>query len=116
MTGNESRNVDPANCEKCGGQCCKYYELWYDDSLSELAKSEMHRIQHLEHVGKYVEIIRDNVDRGYRVRFNDRCDYLREDNTCAIHESPDRPLLCRLFPYANSTKQDCPHIKARRRK
>lgn len=23
---------------------------------------------------------------------------------------PDRPLLCRHFPYGNSTARDCPHL------
>jgi Fe-S-cluster containining protein len=112
---NLSRNVDPDNCQKCGAQCCKVFEIWYGDFEPNVILSEMKRLQLLENVGKFVEIVRANPRRGYWLRFNDRCQYLAEDNSCMIHESDDRPLLCRLFPYPNSSKRDCPYISGRRK-
>ena len=114
-TGNLSRNIDPASCEKCGGQCCKYFEIWYGDSSGDIIQSEMQRMQLLKNIGKYFELVRDNTHKGYWLRINDPCKYLTPENRCEIHESEDRPLLCRMFPYPNSTRRDCPHITGRRK-
>ncbi len=115
MTGNLSRNIDPANCEKCGAECCKSFEMWYDDSDGKIFLSEMERLQSLKNIGGYFEIVRDNARGGYWLKVNDPCKYLDENNRCEIHESEDRPLLCRLFPYPNSTKRDCPYLSGRRK-
>ena len=115
MTTNLSRNLDPTNCEKCGGKCCKYFEIWYGDDWNKIALSEMERFTNLKTVGDKFEIIRDNTRKGYWLRINDPCKYLDTNNRCEIHESEDRPLLCRLFPYPNSTKRDCPYMSGRRK-
>ena len=115
MPGNLSRNIDLTDCEKCGGQCCKYFEIWYSDNGGRIQQSEMKRFMALKNIGDKFEMLRDNSHGGYWLRVNDPCKYLTEDNKCSIHESEDRPLLCRLFPYPNSTKRDCPYMSGRRR-
>jgi len=115
MTANLSHNINPTNCQTCGAICCKHYDLWYDDTYGKIVLSEMRRLQTLKNIGKYVEIVRDNSHGGYRLRFNDVCEYLDENNQCKIYESEDRPLLCRLYPFPTNTKEDCKYIKTEKR-
>lgn len=115
MTGNLSRNIDPIDCEKCGGLCCQYFDVWYDDRDGNIKLSEMKRYQNLKTVGEMFEIIRVPEHGGFWLRLHDPCKYLTDDNKCEIHESEDRPLLCRLYPYPNTSKRDCPYITRRRK-
>lgn len=114
MKANLSENIDPANCEKCGGQCCKYFGIWYSDDCDPVVISEAQRIMSLKNIGLYCEIIHEDSNKGFWLRINDVCKFLGKNGKCKIYDSPSRPLLCRLFPYSNSTKTDCPHITKRR--
>ena len=45
------------------------------------------------------------------LEFHFPCKHLQSDKTCAIYNDPNRPLLCRRFPYPNSTVKDCPKVR-----
>jgi Fe-S-cluster containining protein len=107
---NLSLYIDPETCRSCG-ECCKNFEIAYDKDLDPIILSEMHRFQMLRGIGKKITI--QEEDGMYWLVFNFPCEHLRKVNgrySCAIYNSPDRPLLCRHFPYKNSTTQDCPDL------
>jgi len=110
MIPNLSPHIDPETCRSCG-ECCKNFEIAYDKDLDPIFLSEMRRLQMLRGIGKKITI-REEEDV-YWLVFNFPCEHLRKVNgrySCAIYNSPDRPLLCRHFPYHNSTTRDCPHL------
>ncbi|MBP2147229.1 Fe-S-cluster containining protein [Methanofollis sp. W23] len=109
---NSSPYIDPAHCRTCG-ECCKYFEVWYSKDNDPLVLSEIQRFQMLDGIGDKITIHEE--EGGYWLRFNFPCKHLRQNSdtglySCAIYDSPDRPLLCRHFPYDNSTERDCPHM------
>ena len=106
-TPNLSPRINPKNCEKCGAQCCKYYEFWYSKSETEVTLSEMQRLAAIEALFGKVEILED--DRGYIVKINSPCHYLTQENKCSIYTSSKRPYLCRKFPHPSNRKTDCPY-------
>jgi Fe-S-cluster containining protein len=108
---NTSPRIDPRLCRSCG-ECCKYFEIWYGDDYPSVALSEMQRFKALADIGKRISI--HKVKGGYWLRFDFPCRHLVQGGdgrySCAIYDSPNRPLLCQLFPHPGSTKRDCPHI------
>lgn len=112
MAVNESPRIDPAVCRTCG-ECCKYFEIGYSRDCEPLVLSEIARFRMLSGIGKKITVRED--EDGIWLRFNFPCKHLRKANgrySCAIYNSPDRPLLCRLYPHPDST--DCPHATASR--
>lgn len=110
---NSSRYIDPTICRTCG-QCCQYFEVWYPKDSNPIILSEMQRFKALAFIGDKISIREEKL--GYWLRFNIPCKHLRQNSdsglfSCAIYNSPDRPLLCQHFPYWDSTGRDCPHIK-----
>ena len=110
---NTSPRIDPHLCRTCG-ECCKHFEVWYGKHADPIVLSEMQRFKALAGIGNKITIIEET--RGYWLRFNFPCEHLRQNSgtgiySCAIYDSPNRPLLCQLFPYDNSTERDCPHIR-----
>ncbi|MFA5407764.1 MAG: YkgJ family cysteine cluster protein [Bacilli bacterium] len=109
---NLSNRVDSEDCANCG-HCCEIFEIWYPPSDGtvnmEIIRSEIQRLQMLSGIGDKITT-RDNSDGSTWVIFNVPCRYLNEDKMCAIYNSPDRPWLCRYFPYPKSTVKDCPKL------
>jgi len=106
---NKSPRIDPEKCRSCG-ECCKYFEIWYGKDLDEDLLSEMQRFRMLRGIGKKITIKEE--ENGYWLVFNFPCEHLRKVNgrySCAIYYSPDRPSLCRGYPWPGST--DCPHAE-----
>lgn len=107
---NSSPWVDPTLCRTCG-VCCKYFEVAYPQKASRLYLSEIPRFQMLAKIGDYITT-REDGDTTW-LRFNIPCRYLVEGEghySCAIYDSPERPLLCLQYPYREST--DCPHKRS----
>jgi Fe-S-cluster containining protein len=112
---NESDHVNTMFCRGCG-ECCRHFDIFYPkgragNKKNQLLLSEMERFKRLAWMGDMVE--QTEVDGGYRLRFNIPCKHLLMDENellrCEIYDSPDRPLLCRQFPYKNTTLDECPH-------
>lgn len=106
---NLSERISSSNCAKCKDNCCEKFEIFYqypDESLeSQIFYSEIKRFLMLEEIGEKITTREDK--NGTWLVFNFPCRFLNNDKTCNIYNSPHRPLLCRHFPYANSTKEDC---------
>lgn len=115
MIPNLSRRVTSGDCKGCG-HCCEVFEIWYppaDGTLqTDIIRSETQRFKLLAGVGDAITT-RDD-DNGTWLVFNIPCRFLNEDKTCAIYDSPNRPLLCRHFPYPESSVEDCPRLKVNR--
>jgi len=109
VTPNLSKRITSDDCRDCG-KCCESFEIWYDDESPEVVNSEIQRFKTLDTIGD--KITTRKVKGGTWLVFNFPCKFLKEDKTCAIYESPNRPLLCRMFPYPLSDKQDCPKVPA----
>lgn len=112
MKPNLSKRVTSDDCKGCG-RCCEVFEIWYppaDGSLqTDIIRSEIQRFRLLAGVGDAITT-RDDHMGGTWLVFNIPCRFLREDKTCAIYNSPERPLMCRHFPYGDSTRDDCPRL------
>jgi len=108
----KSDRITSADCLGCG-VCCEKYEIFYptgDGSWeAEVQRSEMQRLQMLAGFGDKLTT-REGVGGTWLI-FNIPCRFLQSDKRCAIYGSQNRPLLCRCFPYVNSTQDDCPHIR-----
>lgn len=113
MNPNLSPRVTSDDCAGCG-RCCEKFEIWYppaDGSLhTDIVRSEIRRFQMLKDIGDKITV-RDDERCGTWLVFNIPCRHLNPDKTCAIYDSPDRPLLCRHFPYPDSLPVDCPHMR-----
>lgn len=120
---NISRRIISEDCKDCG-KCCEVFEIWYPPADFPtktpaekfelmLKRSELVRILLLSG-SEDIFSVREDVDGGVWLCFNRPCRHLLPDKSCAIYESPDRPLICRAFPYPNSTETDCPKIRGRR--
>lgn len=109
---NLSHRVTSEDCDGCG-KCCEAFEIYYpapDGSLElDIYLSEMQRFMMLSEIGDKITI-RKAPDGGTWLVFNFPCRFLRHDKRCEIYDSPNRPMLCRCFPYPNSTKDDCPKL------
>jgi Fe-S-cluster containining protein len=105
---NLSNRITSEDCKGCG-KCCEVFEVWYDDACRPTLKSEIQRFQLLQGIGDLITT-RPAPD-GVWLVFNSPCRHLNPDKSCAIHESPDRPMLCRQFPYPASSKEDCPKVR-----
>ncbi|MCK9544185.1 MAG: hypothetical protein M0R03_19370 [Novosphingobium sp.] len=106
---NLSERISSSDCAKCKDNCCEKFEIFYpypdESEESKIFYSEIKRFLMLETIGEKITT-RDD-DTGTWLVFNFPCRFLRHDKTCNIYNSPHRPLLCRKFPYACSTKKDC---------
>lgn len=111
---NKSKHIEPLFCAECG-ECCRHFDIFYPkgragDQKNQLLLSEMERFKRLAWMGDMVE--QTEVKGGYRLRFNIPCKHLIMDENellrCEIYDSPERPLLCRLFPYSETTTEECP--------
>ncbi len=113
---NLSMWIASEDCAGCG-RCCEVFETWYpapDGTLNTaIQRSEIQRLQMLAEIGDRITT-RENEDGSTWLIFNVPCRYLNEDKTCAIYDSPERPLLCRYFPYPESTPEDCPRMRGKR--
>jgi len=115
MKPNLSERITSKECEGCG-KCCESFEIWYDDSCEEVQKSEIYRFMALSEIGKKTTTRREILTDGKRTTsgtwliFNFPCQHLNPDKSCAIYTSVSRPLLCRLYPYPGTTKEDCPKV------
>ena len=114
---NLSKRIISKDCEECG-KCCELFEIWYDDSCEEVQRSEIRRFMMLAEIGKKIttrkEVLTDGqkTTSGTWLIFNFPCRYLNPaDKSCYIYQSQFRPLLCRLYPYPGTTKEDCPKVR-----
>ena len=109
---NLSDRVTPVDCDGCG-RCCEAFEIYYpapDGSIErELYRSEIQRFMMLSEIGNKITT-RPATDGGTWLVFNYPCRFLTHDKRCEIYDSPNRPFLCRCFPYPNSTSDDCPRL------
>jgi len=113
---NESNNIIPdIDCKGCG-KCCETFEIAYPNpprnkmTMNEgVYRSEMDRFKMLTVIGENITTKNDG-DCTWLV-FNYPCKYLLSNKTCEIYDNPIRPLLCRRFPYPNTTKVSCPKIR-----
>jgi Fe-S-cluster containining protein len=111
---NLSDRIRSSDCIGCG-ICCEKFEIWYppaDGSIrTDIMRSEIDRFKMLSGIGDLITT-RSEADGSIWLVFNLPCRYLQADKTCAIYHSTERPLLCRYFPYATSTKDDCPQLRS----
>ena len=109
---NLSDRVTSEVCDGCG-KCCEAFEIYYlpPDGSIEMAiyRSEMQRFMMLSGIGDNITT-REAEDGGTWLVFNYPCKFLTHDKRCEIYDSPNRPFLCRCFPYPNSTSEDCPKL------
>jgi Fe-S-cluster containining protein len=108
---NSSIYVDPQDCRNCG-KCCKYMSITYSKKLkftNPLTFSEIDRYRVLQTDKVTVEEIGDSVV----IKLHIPCKYLMHNELygyyCAIYNDPERPLLCRYYPFKGDV--DCPHKK-----
>lgn len=106
---NLSTRVTSEDCKGCG-RCCEIFEIWYDDACRPSLKSEIQRFQLLVDIGDKITTRKE--EGGEWLVFNFPCRHLLPDKSCAIYESPDRPRLCREFPYLASSKNDCLKVRS----
>ena len=107
-TSNLSEYINPKNCSKCGGKCCKQFWIYYPKDWDEIFISEMKRIQMLSGMEDKVKIV--ETEKSYQLIFDIPCKHLSEDGKCKIYNSPNRPLLCRKYPYNNTEKDQCEYV------
>jgi Fe-S-cluster containining protein len=103
---NKSKYINPENCKKCGGKCCKSFSIIYQKELEEIDAnmfSEVKRFKFLD--TDKIEV--HEYDDYFEVLFKFPCIFLNKNNSCGIYNS-DRPLLYQEFPYDDTTKLDCP--------
>lgn len=96
-------------CKGCG-KCCKEFSTWYpypSDYPSAMRHSELIRILMLSELGDKLKY--EEHEKGIKLIYPFPCQYLAEDNTCMIYDLESRPLLCRVYPYYHTTKEECPH-------
>lgn len=107
---NSSPFINPDKCRTCG-ECCKKFEMFIPKG-DPIAESQIDRILALGSIGKHCEK-RDEGDE-WALVFHSWCSHLAHNGrgvySCKIYDSPERPLLCQHFPFANSTKADCQHV------
>jgi Fe-S-cluster containining protein len=115
---NLSKQIIPEiDCKNCG-KCCESFEIWYDDSCEEVQKSEIRRFMMLAEIGKKITTRKETLTDGKKTTsgvwliFNYPCKYLTSEKRCLIYTSSFRPLLCRLYPYSGTTKDDCPKVRS----
>lgn len=106
---NNSPRINPESCRECG-ECCKNFMLWYPGGLPRPVYDEMIRIKYM----KGVKVHFEPGDGGNWLVFDHPCEFLDGDEEhgyqCAIYDKPERPTICALFPYPDTTKDQCPHL------
>jgi Fe-S-cluster containining protein len=105
---NLSTRIKSEDCQGCG-RCCESFEIWYPKDSPDILLSEIQRFQLLKTIGERITTRKEKD--GTWLIFNFPCLKLNSDKTCSIHENPDRPLLCLMFPYPETTKEDCFKVK-----
>lgn len=113
LVPNLSERITSSDCIGCQKNCCERWEIFYKfpdkgDLPEQLWYSEIERFKMLEGLGDKIST-RDTAEGTWLI-FNIPCRHLNPDKTCSIYNSPDRPLLCRHFPYSISTEEDCPRL------
>lgn len=109
FASNLSNRINPKNCKKCGGTCCKQFWIWYPANADVIKLSEMYRIRMLSGLQDVIEIIKCG-GRGWKLLFKIPCIHLTAEGKCAIYNSPERPMLCRKFPHPGDTPDECPYV------
>ncbi|NLX50230.1 MAG: hypothetical protein GXY82_10265 [Methanospirillum sp.] len=109
---NRSSHIDPELCRRCG-QCCRTYEIEYSRDWDPVDLSEIDRIRALAGFGDRCSV---REEEGTLVLVIDiPCRYLVEEDgfySCSVYDDPGRrPLMCEHFPYAHTTRADCPHVR-----
>lgn len=112
---NESKYINPElDCKGCG-KCCESFEMSFPNlpraELTEedlLNRSVMDRLEMLSIVG--CQISRRDEGTTTWLIFHIPCKYLLSDKSCEIYDNPIRPLLCRRFPYSDTTRESCPKV------
>ena len=107
---NSSPRVNPEDCRTCG-ECCKSYKIFYPPGLNREKYDDMIRILYSDGINAHIE----QEGLGNWLVFDHPCRYLQQDEegkySCGLYDEPERPLICSLFPYADTTKKDCPHLR-----
>lgn len=92
------------DCEKCGGLCCKSFSTFFELREEQLrnydgfAQDCQKRFSHLKTLSDKVYSFL--IDKYEVTVYDDPCEYFI-NGKCVIHESEDRPNLCKIFPHSN---------------
>jgi len=110
FTPNLSKRIAPeSDCANCG-KCCERYTMFYSFKNDPVMNSEAIRLTMLKDFGDKMHIEGDAAKQGTWLIVDIPCKYLTADKRCAIYNSPDRPLLCRVYPHNGLT--DCPKARS----
>jgi Fe-S-cluster containining protein len=115
MSNNKSPYIRPeVDCKGCG-KCCEIFEISFPlepgNQGEWIFRSEIERIRMLEGMEEKTELREEPETGTLWLIFKIPCQHLQADKSCAIYHDPKRPLLCRCFPYRNSTKASCPKVR-----
>lgn len=112
---NRSPYIDPELCRRCG-QCCTTFEIEYARDWDPVELSEIDRIRALAGIGDRISVREDETT--IALVFEIPCRYLVEEDglyACSVYDDPERrPLMCEHYPYAHTTRADCPHVRGGR--
>lgn len=100
--------VNKFKCKRCGN-CCTSFSIVYEKSIKKVNPSMFSEILRFNML-KTNKIIVKEFNKYFEVTFNIPCKHLsRKSNIyyCNIHDSKERPLMCKEFPYKNTNKEDC---------
>lgn len=105
--GNLSKNIDPKDCELCGGLCCKSFSMVYPKKRMPLdIEGVISRFRLLD--TPLIEVFDHPLH--VEVRFNIMCSKF-VDGKCSIWDRIDRPYICKIGPVDDDIL--CPYKKTK---
>lgn len=105
---NASPYVDHSKCQDCA-ECCKKFAVYYP---KDAAPSEIQNMILISYRAG-VDIQIHESDAGYYLVYNHACKHLKKSKGkwyCRVYGTKTRPAVCALYPYADTTKEHCPHL------
>lgn len=114
MTRNTSPRVDPDDCRTCG-KCCKDLHFRIKKGFPREVYEQLILMHYRAGVqSHFIEGSEEAPTEYIDLQIDHPCRYLVEENgmySCKIVDSGARPLICSLFPYPETTPDQCPHLK-----
>lgn len=93
-------------CHQCG-ECCKTVNMTVVRDVT--LRQHGSRVELERYLGyRGIRVVGEDVDRNalfYEVDIP--CSQLTADHQCAVHDSPDKPLLCHKYPDAPNDIEEC---------
>ena len=98
--------IRSGECTLCG-ECCKTVNV---TAVRDLALREHGKLEELRRYMKFrgVNVAGEDAERNllfYEIPIS--CSQLGTDNTCKVHDSPEKPLICHRYPREPGDIPDC---------